>query len=167
LRKITPTDISEEEMTNGLKFESVSKIPALAIPDGKGVTKYDYSKAKEKPFAFRLDAIPELDEKPESIDVVEPFENMEEPEIGIEPETVDMETHTKMRSSLPYNSYSPLFYKFPEEVPPLRPPDKFLPNEKIDGYNQLDKGDPDTVTFIRIVDTVLDKEQRKQLVKKV
>ena len=51
---------------------------------------------------------------------------MEEPEEGIEPETLDMEAHIKSRSNLPYVEYRPIYYKFPDELAPLRSPDKVL-----------------------------------------
>jgi hypothetical protein len=49
---------------------------------------------------------------------------MEEPDVGIEPESMDMEAHLKMRMGLPFAPYKPLFFKFPDEVPPLVPPNE-------------------------------------------
>jgi hypothetical protein len=40
-----------EELVNGLRFEMVQKTAALAIPQGKGVTKYEYSKSEA--FSFK------------------------------------------------------------------------------------------------------------------
>jgi hypothetical protein len=43
------------KVSRGLKFETLKKAPPLAIPEGKGVTKYDYTKAKTEPFSFPPD----------------------------------------------------------------------------------------------------------------
>jgi hypothetical protein len=56
--------------------------------------------------------------------VSDEFENMEEPEHGTHPEALDMESHLKERSTLPFYEYRPVFYKFPSDLAPLRPPDK-------------------------------------------
>ena len=65
-----------------------------------------------------------MEEKAQAIEVNDEFENMDEPEHGTHPETLDIDSHIKERDSLPFIPYRPVFFKFPNDLAPLRPPDK-------------------------------------------
>lgn len=81
--------------------------------------------------------MPEIEEKPEVIEVEESeIEKMEEPLVGLEPglyyeilikflflkilkkEGFDVESHNKLRETLPFIKYEPIFYKF--SINPLK-----------------------------------------------
>lgn len=85
--------------------------------------------------------------------------------MGIEPEGFDIEELNKQRQKIHYFKYSPVYYKFPVAVPPLRNFNevekikinilshlyffKFLPNEKLENPELLGKTPVEGVTYIR------------------
>src|SRR5690242_8508259 len=45
-------------------------------------------------------------------------------ETGVEPEGFDVRAHERLRETLPFVVYQPAYYKFPDDLPPLKPLDQ-------------------------------------------
>eukprot|EP01114_Cavostelium_apophysatum_P010445 TRINITY_DN2416_c0_g1_i11.p1 TRINITY_DN2416_c0_g1~~TRINITY_DN2416_c0_g1_i11.p1 ORF type:complete len:2801 (+),score=908.52 TRINITY_DN2416_c0_g1_i11:43-8445(+) len=162
----------EDETASSLHFEDSEKAPALVIPKGKGLVN-DYAEQKTTPFSFETSEpeVPDLslqEEKPPEISVeFDVTETKDEPEVGIEPEDINVETQDKTRKSLPFVKYSPVYYKFLEDVGPLRNLDEFDKEEKIENWEDLENSKKyDEITFIRI-EQIPSKVDLKQLLKKI
>lgn len=68
-------------------------------------------------FNFQID---ELIEAPPPIDVEEIELGIDVSDMGIEPEGFDVEALNKERQKISHFDYVPIYYKFPEQVPPLK-----------------------------------------------
>ncbi|PRP78118.1 class VII unconventional myosin [Planoprotostelium fungivorum] len=147
-----------------LIFNSIAKPPLLIIPEGNTFTKYDYSLLRKIPFSFPPVADePDILNPPLLVLGGDPVE-MDEPEDGLQPESLDIRTYDRERADAPFVRYVPVFHRFSDEVKPARSLSDFSSEETVTSYDQMKKTDPERVRFINI--TKLSKKDHKDFIKK-
>eukprot|EP01117_Protostelium_nocturnum_P019432 TRINITY_DN842_c0_g1_i1.p1 TRINITY_DN842_c0_g1~~TRINITY_DN842_c0_g1_i1.p1 ORF type:complete len:2518 (-),score=1170.22 TRINITY_DN842_c0_g1_i1:41-7594(-) len=148
-----------------LIFNSIEKPPLLQIPDGSTFTKYDYSRLRSVPFSFVVPPEEPEETKPPMLVIAgDQFNNMDEPDEGLQPEGLDLRAYERERADFPFVRYVPTYWTFPDDVPPARDLKDYKPEEIVDGFEALRKSDPDKVRVINA--SKLNKKDFKDFIKK-